>query len=79
MLLREEATNLRAVETKYSNDSSIQGRRARIKEARTVQQDLSEKLSKVLSKEQMTEWDKMREEARARAREERRQRTAPAK
>jgi hypothetical protein len=78
-LLKEEATNLRAVESKYSNDSSLQGRRARIKEARAVQNELREKLTKVLSKEQMTEWDKMREEARARAREERRQRSAPSK
>lgn len=75
-LLKEEAANLRAVESKYNNDPSIQARRARIKEARVVQRNLREKLSRVLSKDQMTEWDKMREEARARAREEKRQRSA---
>jgi len=72
-LLQEEAEKLRVVESRYGTDTSLRTRRAKLKEARAVQQDFRARLGGILSPEQMAEWDKMRDEARGRVRERRQQ------
>lgn len=68
-LLHEQAGKLRAIRDRYANDTSLQARGARSREARAVQDDFHTRLQGVLSPAQLDEWDKMAAEARAQARQ----------
>src|SRR5262245_19067986 len=72
-LFREEGEKLRAVQAKYVTDDSLATRSAKAKEARGIREDFRARLKSILTPEQMAEWDKMAEEARAAAREKRQQ------
>ena len=71
-LLEEEGAKLKAIESKYEAAKSPQTRRAKLQEARAVQEEFRGRLAQILSREQMAEWDKMRDEGRTKARERKR-------
>jgi hypothetical protein len=61
----------RARQTAPRKSASDQSR-AKLKEARAVQEEFRSRLAQILSREQVCEWDKMRDEARTKARERKR-------
>ena len=63
---------MKAIDSKYGADKAPQTRRTKLKEARAVQEEFRGRLAQILSREQMSEWDKMRDEGRTKARERKR-------
>ncbi|MGJ5817472.1 hypothetical protein [Paludibaculum fermentans] len=68
-IVTEEFQQLKAIRDKHSGDSNRRGKLKMAREMRDVQSDTDKKLGKVLSKEQMEELKKMREEWRQQMRE----------
>jgi hypothetical protein len=68
-VLQEEIEKLRAVRDKYNGQQSRRGRVRMVRELRDVQQATDDELRKILSKTQMDELKKFREEARKQLRE----------
>ncbi|MCC6861183.1 MAG: hypothetical protein IT158_21625 [Bryobacterales bacterium] len=68
-VFQEEFEKLRAVRDKYSGERSRRGRMRMARELRDVQQAADEKLRGILSKTQMDELKKIREETRQQFRE----------
>jgi len=68
-IITEEFQKLKAIRDKHSGDSNRRGKLKMAREMRDVQSDADAKLSKVLSKTQMEELKKMREEWRQQMRE----------
>lgn len=68
-IVMEEIRQLKAVRDKYAGDPNRRSRMKMAREMRGIQSDTEGKIGKILSKEQMAEWKKMREEWRAQARE----------
>lgn len=68
-VLEEELEKLKAVRAKYSGDSQSRGAKLRIaRELRAVRSSADDRLRRILSKQQMDEMKKIREERRARLR-----------
>ncbi len=61
-IFRDEIQQLKAVRDKYAGDQNRRSRRRMAREARSIQHATEEKLKKILSKKQMDEYKKMREE-----------------
>ncbi|MGC4054107.1 MAG: hypothetical protein QM757_33905 [Paludibaculum sp.] len=68
-IVTEEFQQLKAIRDKHSGDSNRRGKLKMAREMRDVQSDTDKKLSKVLSKSQMDELKKMREEWRQQMRD----------
>ena len=68
-LMEDHAEILRGIRQQYGATPSKQDKRAMMKQARKVQQEFRGELEKILTPEQLTEWDSMREAWRAQARE----------
>jgi hypothetical protein len=66
-----EARNARLRELRSSSggDTSRRGRMAMLKQARKIQEDFSAQIAPILSKEQQAEWEDIRKEVRAAAKE----------
>ena len=62
-IVKEEAGRLYEIESRHEDDTSRATRRALFAEARTVQEDFRARLTKLLSAEQMAEWDRIRKES----------------
>ncbi len=60
---------MKAVRDQYDGDESRRGRLKMARELRHIQGSTDEELKKMLSKQQMEEWKKIREEARQQLRE----------
>jgi hypothetical protein len=72
-IVEEEAKELRAIQQQYGGTTSRQDKRMALQEARAVQKESRAKLEGILTREQMSEWDEIRSEARARFRQRRSQ------
>jgi hypothetical protein len=71
-----EARNakLRELRSSAGGDTSRRARMAALKQARKIQADFSAQIAPILTKEQQAEWEEIREEARAAAKERMRER-----
>jgi DNA repair photolyase len=71
-----EARNARLRELRSSagGDTSRRGRIAMLKQARKIQEDFSAQIAPILTKEQQAEWEEIRKEVRAAAKERMRER-----
>jgi hypothetical protein len=63
-VIAEQAEKFKAVRDKYSGQDSRRSRRKMARELRDIRNETDEKLENILSKQQMDELKKMREEAR---------------
>ncbi len=77
-ILQEEAGKLKAVGQKYEGQTSRKAKKAKMKEAKAIQSDAQTRINPLLTEEQQAEWKKMRDEAKARAKEEMKKRKAAA-
>ena len=62
-LISEEADKLTEIDARHEDDTSRAQRRELFREGRDVQQDFRGRLAKILSAEQLAEWDRIRKEA----------------
>jgi hypothetical protein len=62
-LLNEEADRLRALDAQHQDDTSRAQRRDLFREGREVQQEFRGRLAKILTANQLAEWDRIRQEA----------------
>lgn len=69
-LVQEELQKLRALHDQYKGDTSSRARRAQLREAKSIQSHFDVNLEKILTKDQMKEWKKLRAERRAKLKEE---------
>jgi hypothetical protein len=69
-LVQEELQKLRALHDKYTGDTSSRARRAKLREAKSIQSHFDENLEKILTKDQMKEWKRLRSERRKKLKEE---------
>lgn len=67
--LEQRNNQLKALRDSLPEDASRRQRLKALREARSIQQEFVGKVSPVLTKEQKSEWDKMREEMRDKASE----------
>lgn len=65
---------LRELRSSAGGDTSRRARMAALKEARKIQADFSAQIAPILTREQQAEWEEIREEARAAAKERMRER-----
>jgi uncharacterized coiled-coil DUF342 family protein len=68
-IIEARNSKLRELRSSMEGDSSRRARMAALKEARKIQADFSEKIAPILTKEQQAEWEKIREEFRAAAKQ----------
>ena len=59
----EEIDKLKSIDARHEDDTSRATRRELFREGPAVQQDFRSRLAKVLSPEQLAEWDRIRKEA----------------
>jgi hypothetical protein len=70
-LLQEQGERLKAIREKYGDKPEGPAKKARMDELRAAKRDLRDKLGVILSKEQLAEWDTMKDEAVDRIKEKR--------
>ncbi len=76
-VIEERTVKLKAIREKHAGDSSRSAKRAMFKEARPVMDEYQQNVRAILTDEQETEWEKMRDEARKRLKEQYRNGSAP--
>ena len=76
-VIEERTAKLKAIREKHAGDSSRSAKRAMFKEARPVMDEYQQKVRAILTDEQEAEWEKMRDEARKRLKEQYRSGSAP--
>lgn len=76
-IFTERTTKLKAIHAKHAGDTSRSAKRAMYKEARPVMEEYQQKVRAILTDEQEAEWEKMRDEAKARLKERYRSGKAP--
>jgi hypothetical protein len=59
----EEVDKLKGIDARHEDDTSRATRRELFREGHAVQQDFRSRLAKVLSPEQLAEWDRIRKES----------------
>ena len=62
-LLQAQAEKLKGIHDKYLNKTDDASKKAKMDEVRAAKRDLHDKLGGILSKEQMADWEKMRDES----------------
>ncbi len=75
-ILEEEVGKLKALRAKYEGQTSRKAKRAKLKEAKAIQSDAQNRINPLLTEEQRAEWKKIRDETRAKAKEEMKKRRA---
>lgn len=61
-IVQQEAAELKAIRDKAANESSKRGKRQALRAVRDVQDKYEPQVEAILTKEQMAEWKKIREE-----------------
>jgi len=69
-LILEELQKLRALRDAHAGDTSVRARRAKLRDAKAIQRHFDENLEKILTKDQLKEWKKLRSERREKLKEE---------
>ena len=75
-ILEEEVGKLKALREKYEGQTSRKAKRAKLKDAKAIQSDAQNRINPLLTDEQKAEWKKLRDEMKARAKEEKQKRKA---
>ena len=70
-ILEEEAAKAKDIRAAHQGDTSRRSRRAMLRALREVQQSAQKRISPILTKDQQSEWKKIREERRAEFRDQR--------
>jgi hypothetical protein len=68
-LLEARNQKLRELRAKYGDNPSLRDKRAMLREGKAIQEGFDAQLRPILTTEQMSEWQKVRDEMRANARE----------
>lgn len=75
-LVEARRAQMEEIRAKYAGDPSRRAKREMAREAKAAAQDFNKKLEPILTDEQEAEWKKIREEARAKVKQERQDRAA---
>lgn len=75
-ILEEEVGKLKALREKYEGQTSRKAKRAKLKDAKAIQSDAQNRINPLLTDEQKAEWKKLRDEMKAKAKEEMKRRKA---
>ena len=78
-LLEARRAKMDEIRGKYSGDTSRRAKRSMAREARTAAEEFNKQLATILSDEQKAEWEKIREETRAKVKKEMQERKAAGK
>lgn len=68
-LVKARNAKLKELRAQRAGDGSRRGRRAMLKDARSIQEEFNQQLRPILTQEQMKEWQAIRAEVRATAKE----------
>ena len=69
-ILQDEVQKMKALRDKYQGDTSRSSKRHMLREAKSIQEDGQSKINPLLTKDQQSEWKKIRDEQKAKMREE---------
>jgi len=76
-LMQERNASLKAIRDRYAGDDSRRARRAMFQEARPVVENYQARVRTILNDTQYAEWEKMRDEARERLKDQYKKGSAP--